>query len=289
MMQRVVTGLFDSETEAERATEKLASAGVNRDQITLVPGAQASSALTTQDQTSREPASEGGFWESLKQFFMPEDDRHSYAEGLRRGAVMLSVRTDDSQVSAVEEILEGAGAVNMEEREASWRAEGWTGYTGTTTGVSPATPQRSATTQSGLNRFSDQSTTAEEESVPVVEEELAVGKRLASEGRVRVRSYVVNTPVQEQVKLREDNVQIERRPVDRPAGTAETAFEDRAIEAEASREEPVVSKHARVKEEVTLKKQPVERTETVSDTVRRTEVKVEDERARPPTPRSSSV
>ena len=122
-----------------------------------------------------------------------------------------------------------------------------------------------------------------------MEEQLKVGKRLASEGRVRVRSYVVNTPVQEQVRLRDENVQVERRPADRPVRATETAFEDRVIEAEAKREEPVVSKQARVKEEVTLRKQPEERTETVSDTIRRTEVKVEDERARPPAPRDKAV
>ena len=43
-------------------------------------------------------------------------------------------------------------------------------------------------------------------------------------------------------------------------------------------EEAVVSKEARVTEEITLRKEAEERTETVSDTVRHTEVEVEDER-----------
>ena len=42
----------------------------------------------------------------------------------------------------------------------------------------------------------------------------------------------------------------------------------------------MVSKEARVTEEVVVRKRAEERTETVSDTVRRTEVEVEDERGR---------
>jgi uncharacterized protein (TIGR02271 family) len=114
--------------------------------------------------------------------------------------------------------------------------------------------------------------------IPVVEEELRVGKREVSGGRVRVRSYVVETPVQEQVSLRQEHVSIERRPADRPISDADRTFQDRTIEATEKREEAVVSKDARVKEELVVKKDVDQRTQTVSDTVRKTEVEVEDER-----------
>jgi uncharacterized protein (TIGR02271 family) len=114
----------------------------------------------------------------------------------------------------------------------------------------------------------------------VIEERLRVGKRETSHGRVRIRSYVVETPVQDQVILREERVDIERRQVDRPVGAAEDAlFRERVIEAAETVEEAVVAKEARVTEEVVIRKQVEERTETVSDTVRRTEVEIEDERA----------
>jgi stress response protein YsnF len=95
---------------------------------------------------------------------------------------------------------------------------------------------------------------------------------------VRIRSYVVETPVQEQVNLRQEHVHIERRPVDRPAKMDED-YRERCIEAEERAEEAVVSKEARVKEELVVNKDVRERTETVQDTVRRTEVDVEDDRA----------
>ena len=115
--------------------------------------------------------------------------------------------------------------------------------------------------------------------IDVVEEKLRVGKRNAEQGRVRVRSYVVETPVEEDVDLRDETVRLERRPVDRAvSGDAASAFVDRTIEATETSEQPVVSKEARVTEEISLEKAVDTRTETVRDTVRQTEVEVEDER-----------
>jgi stress response protein YsnF len=85
--------------------------------------------------------------------------------------------------------------------------------------------------------------------------------------------------VQEQVTLREEHVDIERRPVDRPLSDADRAFQERTIEAEERREEAVISKEARVVEEVVVRKEADQRTETISDTVRKTEVDVEDDRS----------
>ena len=63
-----------------------------------------------------------------------------------------------------------------------------------------------------------------------------------------------------------------------PSDSEEEAFVDRTLEAEERAEEAVVGKEARVTEEIGLRRESDERTETVSDTVRRTEVEVEDER-----------
>ena len=119
-----------------------------------------------------------------------------------------------------------------------------------------------------------------EERIPVVEKWLSVGKQETAHGRVSVRGYVVETPVQEQVALREEHVSIERNPVDRAVAAGDDAFRERKIEAMEIAEEAVVGKEARVTEEVVVRKRAEERTGTVSDTVRRTEVEVEDERGR---------
>jgi stress response protein YsnF len=90
---------------------------------------------------------------------------------------------------------------------------------------------------------------------------------------------VTETPVRENISLRDENVEVTRRPVDRAVTGAENAFVDRTIEAEEHREEAVVSKDARVVEEISLRKIAQQREETISDSVRKTEVEVEDERS----------
>jgi uncharacterized protein (TIGR02271 family) len=121
-----------------------------------------------------------------------------------------------------------------------------------------------------------------EEVIPVAEEELRVGKREVNRGRVRIHSHIVERPVQEQVTLRQEHVQVERRPVEGSlrAGSMgnDELFRERTVEMEERSEEAVVSKEAKVREELVVKKGVDQRTETVSDTVRRTEVEVEDER-----------
>ena len=128
---------------------------------------------------------------------------------------------------------------------------------------------------------------AGDEVIPVIEEKLTVGKRRVDRGGVRVRAYVVESQVQQAVNLREEHVEIERRPVGERVVDAEELFKERAIELTETAEEAVVTKSARVVEEVTLKKAVGERTQTVNDTVRHTEVEVEqiDPALAPPSPR----
>lgn len=114
-----------------------------------------------------------------------------------------------------------------------------------------------------------------EEAIPIVEEKLLVGKRLVERGGVRVRSRVVEEPVRETVRLRDEEIDIERRPVDKRVDNAAGLFKERDIRMTETDEEAMVTKEARVKEEVVVRKDTEERVEDVSDTVRRTEVDVD--------------
>jgi len=118
--------------------------------------------------------------------------------------------------------------------------------------------------------------TGAEQVIPIAEETLDVGKRLVDRGKARVRRYVVETPVEEQVRLRDETVTIERRPAS-DSRIARDAFTDKSIEVTETAEEAVIAKTARVKEEVVVKKDVQERVETVRDTVRREEVDVDRE------------
>jgi uncharacterized protein (TIGR02271 family) len=115
-----------------------------------------------------------------------------------------------------------------------------------------------------------------ETAIPVVEEELKVGKREVERGGVRVESRVEEVPVEQQVRLKEEHVHVERRAVDRPVGAGDEAFREGSFEVTERAEEAVVAKEARVVEEVVVNKEVGERTETVRDTLRRTDVDVRE-------------
>jgi uncharacterized protein (TIGR02271 family) len=311
-----VTAFFDTRDAANKAVDSLLAAGISRDHISVT-------SETAGSETAKAEYDKG-FWQSLKDLFMPEEDRFAYAEGLRRGGTIVSVRTTETDYDRALEILDAEGSVNLDEREATWRNEGWMGYQPsnseaglaasatsapaaprptvppaasvapassqpmTNTAAASAQPMGTAAPTSTAAGQPRSSSAEKDEAIPVYEEQLRVGKRDVNHGRVRVRSYVVEKPVSEQVNLRNENVQVERKPVDRPVGAADAVFQDRVIEAEEHAEEAIVGKEARVKEEITLKKDADQRTQTVSDTVRQTKVDVEDQRVpgttRPPAP-----
>jgi uncharacterized protein (TIGR02271 family) len=297
--RRMVTAFFDSRSDAEDAIERLVEAGVSRDSIRFMPGDERDPLDNDTGTSARtEPR---GFWDSLGDWLLPDEDRSTYAEGLRRGGYLISVSATDEQYERVIDILDDEGTIDLDERAESWRSEGWsgsstadvlsgstanltTGEAGTASGLAGSTEGKSSVPLAGTSASAgaydttSRAALGEEEVIPVVEEQLRVGKRDVSHGRVRIRSYVVETPVQEQVTLREERVAVERRPVDRALSDADQAFQERTIEAEERAEEAVVSKEARVKEELVVRKETEQRTETLSDTVRSTEFDVEDER-----------
>lgn len=222
----------------------------------------------------------GGIVGALTHIGVPEEDATHYNEGIRRGGVLLAVRADDAQAHRVAEILSDAGAIDIDERATQWKQEGFmatpmtpntaTANTATATTRAAAPMPSAQTAQATTNR-------AGETVLPVIEESLQVGKREVERGKVRVYSHTTETPVQEQVTLREENVTVQRNPVNRPIGSVDAdTFRDQTIEVTTRAEEAVVSKQARVVEEVVVGKQATERTETISDTVRRTDVEVEN-------------
>jgi uncharacterized protein (TIGR02271 family) len=202
--------------------------------------------------------------------FMPDDDRATFEESLRRGSCVLTASVDDEYADEAIARLERAGAVDLDQREAQWRTEGWTGA-----------PTSAATDEVVDERVDEEREAGE--TIPVIEERLLVGKREVNRGGVRVRSYIIEEPVHEQVELREEHVEVERRPVDAPTrpvaqGSPQDLLQERTVEVTERAEEPVIAKEARVTEEVRVRKNAEQRVQDVEDTVRRTKVDVEDTR-----------
>lgn len=181
MTEHIATAFFESRADAMQAIEELERAGIPRAKIRLMPESDAGSASTTVTQSAYDAnRDEKGFWASLGDMFFPTEDRYAYAEAMHRGDIMVSVTLDPQHAERAEDILEKYGTVDMADREASWRQQGWTGYTGNARGT-PAPAAKGAG----------------ENVIPIAEEQLKIGKRQLGGGRIKVRSYVVETPVHE--------------------------------------------------------------------------------------------
>lgn len=204
----------------------------------------------------------GGIIGALTNLGVHEDDAHYYAESVRRGGALVLVRAEDARAQLAADIMQQHNAVDIDQRAAEWRQAGWQGFDETAT---PYAGQEVGTSE-------------RETVIPVVEEELQVGKHEVERGRARVYTHTVEEPVEEQVQLREEQVQVQRRPVDRPATEQDlNAAKDTELEFRETAEEPVVNKEARVVEEVEVSKRAQEHTENIRDRVRRTEVDVDEE------------
>jgi len=283
-MSRTITAMFDSRSEAEAARDRLSASNIDADRVRII------------DQNSTGSSSGGGsspgqegFFASLKDMFMPDEDRHAYGEGIRRGGFMLCAEVDEHEADQACQILDQSNSVDFDERQNEWRNQGWAGYqadrqSGAFGQLGSDQDNRGAmdTSTARTGGYAESSRETEEEHIPIVNEELRVGKREVERGGARVRSYVRETPVHEQVNLREEHVSIERRPVTgdatRTGAMGGDVFQNREIEMTEHAEEAVVSKEARVNEELVIRKTAEEHVEQIDDTVRHTEVDVDEGR-----------
>ena len=308
---RMIAHSYDTYDQAERVVHALEAAGVPHDDISLVSGDQSRSATTggagdTATATGTGTgatigtvlgggagllaglgslaipgvgpivaagwliatltgagvgAAAGGLLGSLTGAGVDEAEAQGYAEHVSRGGALVTVRAGEEDAAQVEHILEHGEA----------RAAAATTTTAATATTAPAAPVGVATPATAAAPA-----TGTDDTIKVVKEDLVVGKREVEGGAVRVTSHVVETPVEQQVRLHDERVTVVRRPINRPlTGAAADAFRERTLAATARSEEAVVGKEARVVEEIGIRKEAADRIETVRDTVRETKVDVE--------------
>ena len=264
MDERTVVGVFEDYSTAERAAQQLTDAGIPRSSIEVQSNFRTGAA----GRGYGEEHHEGGISGFFKRLFGSEEtEAGHYGEAVRRGNTVVCVTAPAGEVDRAVEIMNAAGAVDIDRHVERYRQTGYERYDE----KAPAYSHEEAVAERERFRGSN-----EGGSVPVIEEELQVGKRAVRRGGVRVYSRVVDQPVEESVELREERVTVDRRAVNRPVERGEmSGLRDQSIEVQEVTEEPVVQKRARVREEVVVGKETKTRTEKVRDTVRRTEVEVE--------------
>ena len=260
-----VVGFYQSRQQAEQVRDALVRAGFDQSDISIYA-----------HDANAAGGNEKSFWDEVKAAFgfADDSDQSLYAEAARRGSVALGVNVDsddDAAVQTATTIMKQQQPIDLEAHSQKWRAEGWNAAG--RSGAATVTPARSATASAGAGTSAESNRPGDV--IPVVEEQLQVGKQVVQTGGVRVHSRVTEKPVEADVRLREEHVNVERRPVDRPLSDADQAFKERSFEVTETGERAVVAKTARVVEEVVVNKTARERTEKVHDTVRRTDVQVE--------------
>jgi stress response protein YsnF len=303
---RTVVGIFDSAENAKDAAQALEAAGFAKDQYDLA--SRPSEGLTATEEVTHynnpeqhERSNESAISRFFGNLFGTADDETNdeasrYATvGERSGAIItVHAHTHELALRAAE-IMDDYGTVDVEERANKY------GYD---TNLRNQEVLHGSDLEEGFveEGFVDGDltarTTAESadlRSVNVIQEELHVGKREIETGGARLRSRIIERPVEESLRLREERVFVTREAVNRPATEADfEAFREGTIELRETAEIPVVSKEARVIEQVTLGKETDERTETIRETVRNTEVEVEhfdgkDTSGKPGTASASSI
>ncbi len=276
MAEETIVAVFDTAAHADAAVQDLRAANVPADAISQHAGSAATSRTTATTTETAAPAREQGFWKSLFGTGADyEQDTAVYDRSLTSGSTVVTVKAPEQHVASVMDILERHNPIDLDDRAASYGVSQTTRQTAAApvaTGTTAA-PVASGTTaaKTGTAQSTDGGT------MQLSEETMAIGKRAVDRGTTRVRRYVVETPVSEQVSVHDETVSVERRPVTDGRPVTGADFTDKVVELKETREEAVVSKTARVREEVVIHKDATDRTETVSDTVRRQEVEITKE------------
>lgn len=248
-MAQTVIGFFDNSSEAQSAIQELLNNGFSRDHIDISNvSATDTSSTASSDTVDNVGDSISNFFSSL---FDSSDEANRYSEVARHSDSIVTVHAQSNEeAQRAAAILDRFGTVDVDQRYSQY-----------------ATSANTQTTNADRENMS----------VPVIEEQLQVGKQVVETGGARLRSRIIERPVEETLRLRNERVRVERTPVNRPANAADfNTFQEGTIEISERAEVPVVAKEARVVEEVSIGKDVEERTETVSDTVRRTDVEVEE-------------
>jgi uncharacterized protein (TIGR02271 family) len=201
----------------------------------------------------------GNLWQRLFGRTVSDREGEAYRRTLEAGGAVLTLRTPESEVSRAMSILQVHGPMDFSESATA----------GTTAG-SVRTDLREATAPPAAGARTDW----KEEVLRLAEEQLSLGKRQIATGKSRIRRFVVEKPVESQITLHEEHCEVARRPAT-DTTLRDVDWKDQTIEVVETSEQPVVSKTARVAEEVVIRRRGSDHVETVRDTVRRQQIEVE--------------
>jgi uncharacterized protein (TIGR02271 family) len=311
MPQETIVAVFETNAHADEAVRALTSAGVPADAIER-RAKNSQTAESGRGAQASPPSTGFFFWDIMFGAQSSHQDRSLYERSVDRGQIVIAVTVPERQADEVMSVLENCSPVALDENatkdesaepapadrpraEASANPDAPIRQTGRSEderkrGDDVEEDEDSGRTETTTEERESRRSSGEEEEqvIPLAEEELRVGKRTINRGTTRIRRYVVETPVERPVSLRDERVVVERRKPVTDSATGD-ALTEKTIEVTETSEAPVTDKVARLKEEVVVRREGRERDETVRDTVRRDEIAVEDAPEAPPRSNSRSA
>lgn len=245
MLYEKVVAVYDTEASANAAMKSLKSAGYLPDDISVI-----------RNELEAEKAGlyEPGIWQRLFGRDLEHEEAAVLGRSLKEGSVIVSVRVPETEASRVLSLLDTHQPVDIVDRAKAYD------FKGATAGIA---------TMPAATKLSD------EAMLRVAEEQINVGKRIVEAGHTRVRRFVVDKPVEAKITLHEEHAEVIRRAISDPAYLKDIDWSEKTIDVTETAEEPVVSKTARITEEVVIRRQGSDSTRTVRDTVRHQEVEVD--------------
>ncbi|WP_242918311.1 YsnF/AvaK domain-containing protein [Pontibacter liquoris] len=253
MEKQTVIGIFDYGVDAQVAAQELMQHGIPSDHIDLTVNGlrdrnenRMAPPAAAPDRPVENARGTENFFGSL---FDDRDESQKYAEVAEHGSILTVHAESREQAKKAAELLDKCGAIDVNDRAEKYRSM----------------PQEKRGNWINSNN-----------AIPIVEEKMKVGKREVETGGVHIRSRIVERPVEERLRLRQEHIDVERRPVNRPANERDLEnFKEGEITMTEHAEVPVVNKEARVVEEVRLNKTTEERQETVRGTERKQDVEID--------------
>ena len=254
-MAKTIVGLYEDRTTAHKVVSDLEDMGFGEEHLRLASN-------ETGDRTDYDvDVGRDATPEGLQRYGVAQDEARFYSEGVRRGNSLVIARVHDSDVDKAVDIMARHNPVRFEDRKEDYNYQ------------ADANRFTEAEITENRDRYADQ----RQQRLQEIEEHLKIGKREVVRGGVRVHQYVETDVEEETLRLRDEEVHVERTNVNRTLSPdeADRAFEEKNIELVERDEEAVVSKEAVVTGEVAVGKEVNVREETVGGEVRRTRVEVE--------------
>ena len=244
MAYEKIVAVYDRAEKAREAARALASSGFVSSDISVLNSGS----------VSDKDASDSSVWQRLFGRSVPDEETAAYRRTINPGGAVLTLRTPDREVDRAMKILNVHGPTNFEDRS---------GSTLTSTRMSATAPTETREVD------------AAEEVLRLAEEQIDIGKQQVATGKSRIRRFVTEQPVEQQITLHEEHYEVSRREVNDPQLAKDIDWNDRTIEVIETSEQPVVTKTARITEEVVIRRRGSDHVETIRDTVRRQQLEVE--------------